>query len=375
MSNYEVPIVIVGAGPAGIGMGVALRDYGMKTFLIADRHGIGASFDQWPSEMRLITPSFNSTPFGILDLNAVALQTSVAAFTGAEHPTGRQYAGYLRALAKACELPVQTDLEVEAVRRLESGEFELRTSRGALYTPHVVWAAGEFQFPRRDGFPGADLCVPGAEIGSYAELEGKDRVVIGAFESGVDAAVHLAEAGGTVTLLNSGLTLATSEEDPSRSLSPFTRTRLERVRRETGRIRLFNDAGVIGVSAVRGRYEVRTAGGEVFETEHPPILATGFLGGLGPVAHLFERRDDGHVQLTDEDESTVAPGLFLAGPLVRHEHHIFCYIYKYRQRFSVIAETIAGRTEVPVADGVRELYERNQMRLVDLSCCGAECVC
>lgn len=69
-------IVIVGAGPAGIGLAVTLRDFQFPDGVVLDRHEIGASFNRWPKEMRLITPSFNSTPFGILDLNAVALDTS-----------------------------------------------------------------------------------------------------------------------------------------------------------------------------------------------------------------------------------------------------------------------------------------------------------
>jgi cation diffusion facilitator CzcD-associated flavoprotein CzcO len=374
-SDYEIPVVVVGAGPAGIGLGVVLHDFKIANFLIADRHGIGASFERWPRETRLITPSFNTTPFGMVDLNAVALQTSVAQFTGEEHPTGLQYAAYLRALARACNLPVQSGLEIETVERRASGTFRLTTNRGHIDTPNLVWAAGEFQSPRRDGFPGAEQCLPTADIASYAELPGRDRIVIGAFESGVDAAVHLAEAGGSVVLLNSGSALATSEEDPSRSLSPFTRGRLERVQRETARIRIVHDSAVVRVTREDGAFRVRTSAEEVFTSPEAPILATGFAGCLGPVGHLFDHRDDGHVQLTAEDESTVAPGLFLVGPLVRQEQHIFCFIYKFRQRFAVVAETLATRLESPIPEGLLELYDKNQMRLTDPSCCGAECLC
>ena len=39
--TYDV--VIVGAGAAGIGMGVVLRDLGLKNFAILERHQIGNS--------------------------------------------------------------------------------------------------------------------------------------------------------------------------------------------------------------------------------------------------------------------------------------------------------------------------------------------
>jgi len=81
-------VIIVGAGAAGVGMAATLKDFGIEDFLILDRHEVGSSFERWPSEMRLITPSFNTTPFGILDLNAVTLNTSVANDLGEDHPTG-----------------------------------------------------------------------------------------------------------------------------------------------------------------------------------------------------------------------------------------------------------------------------------------------
>jgi len=54
-------VVIVGAGPAGIGVAAALRDAGVTDVAIIDRQGIGASFRRWPMETRLLTPSFPST--------------------------------------------------------------------------------------------------------------------------------------------------------------------------------------------------------------------------------------------------------------------------------------------------------------------------
>ena len=49
--------------------------------------------------------------------------------------------------------------------------------------------------------------------------------------------------------------------------------------------------------------------------------------------------------LSDEDESTKTPGLFLVGPAVRHEDHVFCFVYKFRQRFGVVAEGVGPASE------------------------------
>jgi putative flavoprotein involved in K+ transport len=44
--TYDV--VIVGAGAAGIGMGVVLRDLGLENFAILERHQIGESLHPFP---------------------------------------------------------------------------------------------------------------------------------------------------------------------------------------------------------------------------------------------------------------------------------------------------------------------------------------
>ena len=78
--------------------------------------------------------------------------------------------------------------------------------------------------------------------------------------------------------------------------------------------------------------------------------------------------------LTLQDESTELPGLFLVGPEIKHNGHLFCYIYKFRQRFAVVARAIAGRLGVDT--GPLEYYRTHNMYLDDLSCCDADdCLC
>jgi hypothetical protein len=100
--NPKFDVVIVGAGAAGVGCGVVLKDLGIENFVILERHQVGASFSFWPQEMRFITPSFPSHGFGLLDLNAVVLNTSPALSFRREHLTGKEYAFYLQTVADHC---------------------------------------------------------------------------------------------------------------------------------------------------------------------------------------------------------------------------------------------------------------------------------
>ena len=136
-------------------------------------------------------------------------------------------------------------------------------------------------------------------------------------------------------------------------------------------VELFAHTPIQSVLKVDGGYKVKAIDGRVFDTTVPPLLAGGFDGSHKLVADLFEQRTDGFPVLSDHDESTVVSGLFLCGPAVRHENHVFCFIYKYRQRFAVVAKAIANSLGLPAEE--LENYRKWGMYLDDLSCCGEEC--
>ncbi len=51
-------VLIVGAGPAGLGVAAALKRAGVVDMLVIDAREIGAAFRNWPRQMSLLTPSF-----------------------------------------------------------------------------------------------------------------------------------------------------------------------------------------------------------------------------------------------------------------------------------------------------------------------------
>ena len=366
-------VVVVGAGADGLGFGATLRDLGIENFVILDRAAVGASFLLWPRQMRFITPSFNSTQFGALDLNAVCLHTSPAYSIGVEHPTGEEYAGYLRKIAEHFDLPVETGVDVLSVATgARPRRFRVATSRGDFHARFVVWAGGEMQYPRTNGFRGAELCLHNSQVTSWDDLGGDERYIIGGSESGVDAAVGLAAAGRRAVVLDREEPWARKGSDPSQLLSPFTKARLDSAV-DSGRVTLRGGCPVIGVRRKDNGYRLALKGGAGVDCAEKPILASGFVGSASLVRSLFDWRDDGFPLLTEDDESTVTKGLFLVGPQVRQGDVIFCFIYKFRQRFAVVANQIARRLRVSVEP--LEEYRRYGMYLDDLSCCGDECAC
>ena len=363
--------VIVGGGAAGVGVAIALKHASIENFIVLERHTVGSSFASWPAETRFITPSFPTNSIGMLDLNSIAIGVSPAFSLGVEHPTGGEYASHLRGVAKFFELPIREKASVTGIRKDGDG-FRIDMADETVRAKHVIWAAGEFQYPRLNGFVGSELCRHTATIASYEELDGDDFIIVGGYESGVDAAYHLAFRDKRVRLFDKGCPWEEDSYDPSVALSMYS---LERMQEDwfEEHVKLFPQTPIASVTFVDATYDVTAQDGRRFHTSVPPLLAGGFEGSHKLVADLFERRYDGYPLLSKHDESTIVPGVFLCGPAVRHDNHIFCFIYKYRQRFAVVAKAIATSLGLP-AEGL-ETYRKWGMYLDDLSCCGEECVC
>lgn len=366
-------VVIVGAGAAGIGMGILLKRLDIP-FLIIERDEVGASFSQWAKETKFISPSFSGNAFGVVDLNAVTPDTSPAFSLQSEHPTGEGYARYLSDLARYFELPVYTNTSVDRVEHTPNGEqnFILHTSETTVGTNHLIWATGEYAFPNKDAFTGADQCLHYADVDSWANFEGDSAMIIGAYESGVDAAYQLAKLGKIVTLFDSDNTLTKHGSDSSYTLSPFTRDRFNEVR---DRVRVI-DAQVNKVYKKDDEFVIEGSDGCSYTSLTQPVNCTGFNGGASQIQELFNF-EPGYAELNEFDESTVCPNLFLVGPQVRHGNAIFCFIYKYRQRFGVVAEELSRRLngDEQLCLDVLDYYRDQNFYLRDLSCCEDDCVC
>ena len=104
-----------------------------------------------------------------------------------------------------------------------------------------------------------------------------------------------------------------------------------------------------------------------------PILATGFKGSLGLIADFLAWEAGRPVFSEQADESTLAENLFYCGPLLRHRGSMFCFIYKFRARFGIVARTIAERMGVEWQKPLAR-HAACGFMIEDLSCC-TDCQC
>ncbi|MDB1617085.1 NAD(P)-binding domain-containing protein [Enterococcus faecalis] len=372
-------IVIIGAGAAGVGMGVTLTELGMSDFVILEKEKVGNSFANWPQETRFITPSFTSNGFGMSDLNAVAVDTSPAYTLGKERLSGIDYAEYLQLVSDEYHLPLKTDCTVKTIKK-EGTKYLIETTKGTISTKYLIFAVGEFSFPVKTNIEGADkFGLHYGEVNSWKEIEGEHQTIIGGNESAIDAALELAKLGKDVSIYTKSSGLDSREADPSIRLSPYTRQRffdLHVNQKISGNIKIFTSATIRRIEKLVAEYGLITDTGESFKAKSTPILCTGFQNGVKTIAtSLFEYKENGEALLNQFDESTVAKNVFLTGPSVRNGYAIFCYVYKFRQRFALIASEIAHRSELIIDQKKLDYYKKQSFYLEDCSSCEVSCTC
>lgn len=222
----------------------------------------------------------------------------------------------------------------------------------------------------------SEYCQHNSLIEDWKDVGGEEVLIIGGYESGADAAIHLSKLGKKVTIIDKSARWgAKGSSDPSMELSPYTKDRLREIEHS---IELLSGYEVHWVEPdIEGGYLVYVENKEgenrFLKTKQPPILATGFKGSVSLIEKLFEMDPAGKALLTKEDESTITPGLYLTGPSVNHGTLLFCFIYKFRQRFGVIAGSIGNKLGLDLLP--LDKYRKEGMLLDDLSCCGEDCQC
>ncbi|MEJ2215088.1 MAG: YpdA family putative bacillithiol disulfide reductase [Gemmatimonadota bacterium] len=295
--NFD--IIVVGAGPAGLSVGVAAREAGLRC-AIFDKGCVTQSIALYPTYGH-----FFSTP-DRLELGHVPFLTQN------DKPTRREALKYYRRIVQHFQLDVRQYHEVTSICR-EADMFHVRTravhggSEAQRVGRDLVIASGYAGSPNLLGIPGEDLAKVTHYYHEAHPYFDQDCVVVGAGNSAVEAALDLFRAGARVTLVH-----FLDRLDPG--VKPWILPDITN-RLKNGEIDVRWSTRLVEVRprSVILRHE---KSGEIEELPNDFVLAmTGYRANRAMLEHLGVSIDKG-TGIPGHDPDTMetdVPGVFIAG--------------------------------------------------------------
>jgi thioredoxin reductase (NADPH) len=196
MSDTMLDVVVVGAGPTGLACAIELARDGYRQAVI-DKGCLVNSLYHFPPNMVYFT-----TP-ELLEIGDLPLVCQN------EKPTRLEALKYYRKVTETYDLPIHQYERVTRVERRDDA-FEIETTRLATGETRryrsraVIVATGYYDHPNRLGIPGEDLPRVSHYYTESHPFHGREVMVIGAGNSGAEAALDLFRGGARVTLVHRG---------------------------------------------------------------------------------------------------------------------------------------------------------------------------
>ncbi len=167
-------LVIVGAGPAGLGAGLKAKELGMR-FCILEQGDIGGTILQYPRRKIVMTSPVEVPLWGTWRLRETSKESLLEVWQKILTKTG---------------LEIRTGEKVIDLQR--DGEFyRVVSTSGEVQTRHVVLALGRRGTPRKLAVPGEELGKVTYRLIDAASYQDCDVLVVGGGDSAIEAAVAL----------------------------------------------------------------------------------------------------------------------------------------------------------------------------------------
>jgi len=317
-------IIVVGAGPAALGVLHAAKEAGRTAFAI-DKGPVCSALCSHPTYMRWFstTDKLELANFPLL--------------TPEKNPTRQEYLKYCRAFVKYFDLRIETYREVTSIDK--DGDLFLVQAKdmfGREYNWHarnVVMATGFYDSPRPLGVPGDDLPKVSHRYTESHWYSDHDVLVVGSGSSAAEIALELWRDGVRVTVV-----MRSGKFHTKYWVEPDIENRIKE-----DSITCHRNAEIVEI-----RYDdvlVQTETGDVVAVPNHFVLAmtgyepdTSLVEGVGAVID----HSCGKPNLTKDLESTV-PGLYVAGTLCAGQESNVVFIENSRDHGEIIVNHIGSR--------------------------------
>jgi len=255
-NTYQV--VIVGAGPAGIGAALKAEELGLK-YLALDQDSLGGTVFKYPRGKIVMTQPVDLPIVGKMHFKETSKEELLQ---------------FWQEIEKKAGINLQYNTTVEKISPLNSG-FEVKTSRDQITADRVLLAIGRRGTPRKLGVPGEDLPKVVYQLIDPEQYEGQKVLIVGGGDSALEAALSIADAERTEVSLS-------YRSDSFSRAKAKNRERIDEYA-AASRIKLYLTSTVSSISAQEVLLEQN---GEVVQIANDAIIVS--AGGILPTGFLKE---------------------------------------------------------------------------------------
>lgn len=283
-------VAIIGAGPAGLGAATNAAAHKLSHVLIERREIGNTIFDYQKRKLVMAEPG--KLPLrGHVPFQAGSREQILEAWTGAVREKGVHV----------------IQAEVDSIKKV-GDKFEIYAKQQLLCSAtSLILAIGVQGSPRKLGVPGEEPSMVAYSLSDPDEFSGKNIIVVGAGDAGIENALGLAD-NNSVSILNRSNEFARAKEANAAKITAAI---------DGGKIRHFANSEMAKIEP--GFAYVQTPGGEVkVACDHiiarlGCILPRKFLESLGI---QFPNSDPNSVPVVNSRYESNVPGLYILGALI-----------------------------------------------------------
>jgi thioredoxin reductase (NADPH) len=329
-------VAVVGAGPIGLEMAVALKRAGID-YVHFEAKQIGQTISWWPRNTYFFSTSERIAIAGIPIQN-----------DHQQRSTGEDYLAYLRFVVEELNLEVKTYEPVVNIARDGQGfllQTQSQTGERRYRCNKLILAKGDMDMPDRLNIPGEDLPHVSHYFHDPHPYFRKRLLIIGGRNSAVEAALRCWRAGSEVTVSYRGITF--NDQKVKRWILPDLMTQIHNGNvgflPQTAPVEITPEHVVLAPTNEVGQ---PTDGERILQTADFVLLCTGFVANLDLLERVGVnlRGAERIPEYAPETMETNVPGLYLAGTVAAgRQNRYTLFIENSHQHVGKIMQAITGQ--------------------------------
>ncbi|MET4081684.1 thioredoxin reductase (NADPH) [Pedobacter sp. UYP30] len=317
-------VLIIGSGPIGMACAIEAKKANLS-YVIIEKGALVNSLYNYPVFMTFFS---TSQKLEIGGLPFVTINPK---------PNRNEAVEYYRRVVESFQLDIRLFERVEEVKKITDNNFEVATSKQNYGAKNVIVATGFYDVPLMMNVPGEDL----PKVTHYYKdphlYAFQNVLVVGANNSGVDAALETYRKGANVTMLIRG-----SELGPH--VKYWVRPDMQN-RIKEGSIKAYFNSELIGIS--EKEVELKTPEGKVTLPNDFVIAMTGYQPDFNMLRKFgIELPESSCPAYNEETMETNIKGLYLAGVVCGGMDTHKLFIENSRVHAKMIIENIMIRKDI-----------------------------